>query len=50
MIAEGKRHLSDAPHVSLIPSIVMFLTVLSVNFVGDHARSRFFDVRESGLS
>jgi peptide/nickel transport system permease protein len=50
MIAEGKRHLNDAPHVSLIPSIVMFLTVLAVNFVGDNARARFFDVRESGLS
>lgn len=49
MIAEGKRHLNGAPHVSLIPSIVMFLTVLSVNFVGDHARSRFFDVREAGI-
>lgn len=49
MIAEGKRHLNGAPHVALIPSIVMFLTVLSVNFVGDHARARFFDVRESGL-
>ena len=50
MIAEGKRHLNGAPHVSLIPSVVMFLTVLSVNFVGDNARARFFDVRESGLS
>ena len=49
MIAEGKRHLGEAPHVTLIPSIVMFLTVLSVNFVGDHARSKFFDVRESSL-
>jgi peptide/nickel transport system permease protein len=48
MIAEGKRHLSDAPHVALIPSIAMFLTVLSLNFVGDTLRRRF-DVRGASL-
>jgi peptide/nickel transport system permease protein len=48
MIAEGKRHLSRTVHVALIPSIVMFLTVLSLNFVGDQLRSRI-DVRESNL-
>jgi peptide/nickel transport system permease protein len=30
------------------PSLVMFLTVLSLNFVGDILRSRF-DVKESAL-
>lgn len=49
MIAEGRRYLQDAPHVAAIPSVVMFLTVLSVNLVGDHLRSRYFDVRESSL-
>jgi peptide/nickel transport system permease protein len=48
MIAEGKRHLSRTVHVALVPSIVMFLTVLSLNFVGDQLRSRL-DVRESNL-
>ena len=48
MIAEGKRHLSEAPHVALVPSAAMFLTVLSLNFVGDSLRRRF-DVRESNL-
>lgn len=48
MIAEGKRHLSDAPQVALIPSAAMFLTVLSLNFVGDALRRRF-DVREANL-
>jgi peptide/nickel transport system permease protein len=48
MIAEGKRHLSDKPFVALIPSAVMFLTVLSLNFVGDALRRRF-DVREANL-
>lgn len=48
MIAEGKRHLSEAPHVALVPSAAMFLTVLSLNFVGDVLR-RGFDVRGSNL-
>ncbi len=38
MIAEGKEVLSDAPHVSLIPATVMFLTVLSFNLLGDRLR------------
>lgn len=48
MIAEGKRHLTDAPQVALIPSLAMFLTVLSLNFVGDVLRRRF-DHREANL-
>lgn len=48
MIAEGKRHLSTSPHVALVPSAAMFLTVLSLNFVGDVLR-RSYDVRESNL-
>jgi peptide/nickel transport system permease protein len=48
MIAEGRRHLSTTTHVAFVPSVVMFLTVLAVNFVGDVVRSRF-DVRESAL-
>ena len=48
MIAEGKRHLAVAPHVALVPSITMFLTVLSLNYVGDRLRSRF-EVKESNL-
>lgn len=47
-IAEGKRHLRTTAHVALMPSLAMFLTVLSINFVGDHLRSRF-DVKESAL-
>lgn len=48
MIAEGKRYLTTKPLIAAIPSAVMFLTVLSLNFVGDSLRS-LFDVRESGL-
>jgi peptide/nickel transport system permease protein len=48
MIFDGKRYLEEAPHVVLIPSIAMFLTVLSLNLVGDALRARF-DVRGSNL-
>lgn len=48
MISEGKRHLSREIHVALIPSLVLFFTVLSLNFVGDTLRSHF-DVREANV-
>jgi peptide/nickel transport system permease protein len=48
MIAEGRQHLSTTTHLAFIPSVVMFLTVLAVNFVGDVMRSGF-DVKESAL-
>lgn len=48
MIAAGKIHIRSAPHLALIPSVAMFLTVLSINYVGDQLR-RGFDVRESAL-
>ena len=48
MIAAGKIHIRTAPHLALIPSLAMFLTVLSLNYVGDQLRSRF-DVRSSSL-
>jgi peptide/nickel transport system permease protein len=38
MIAEGKEVLAEAPHVSLVPAAVMFLTVLSFNLLGDRIR------------
>jgi peptide/nickel transport system permease protein len=48
-IAEGREVLETAPHVSLIPSAVMFVTVLSFNLVGDTIRSHYVDVREATL-
>lgn len=44
MIAEGRRHDETHLHVVFIPSIVMFLTVLSFNFVGEAMRARFADL------
>jgi peptide/nickel transport system permease protein len=38
MIAEGYGVLEDAPHVSLIPMSVLFLTILSFNLLGDRLR------------
>ena len=38
MIAEGKEVLDEAAHVSLIPALIMFLTVLSFNLIGDALR------------
>jgi peptide/nickel transport system permease protein len=38
MVAEGKELLDEAPHICLIPSLVMFLTVLSFNLLGDRLR------------
>jgi peptide/nickel transport system permease protein len=41
MMAEGREVLDQSPHVSMIPTGVMFLTVLSVNLIGDRLRNRF---------
>lgn len=48
MIAASKPHLDEAAHTALVPSAVMFLTVLSLNFVGDTLR-RSLDVRDANL-
>jgi peptide/nickel transport system permease protein len=38
MIAGGREVLGEAPHVCLIPAAVLFLTVLSLNVLGDTLR------------
>lgn len=48
IIAEGRGDLRDAPHIVLIPTAIIFLTVLALNYVGDVIRARS-DVRESAL-
>jgi len=48
IIAEGRADLSDAPHIVLWPTIVIFLTVFALNYLGDIVRTKF-DVRESAL-
>lgn len=49
IIAEGREHLQESPHISLIPTAVMFTTVLCFNLVGDTVRRRLADVRERAI-
>jgi peptide/nickel transport system permease protein len=48
MIAEGKEVLDEAPHISLIPALILFLTVLSFNIIGDSLK-RVLDSKEGQL-
>lgn len=48
MINEGRDYLEEAPHISMIPAGIMFLTVLSFNLLGDTLRN-LADPRESRL-
>jgi peptide/nickel transport system permease protein len=48
MIAKGRERLDTDPHLVVIPAIVFFLTVFSVNTIGDHLRHKFA-TRESLL-
>ena len=45
LIEQGRNSLDDTPWISLFPCGVMFLTLLSFNYVGDQLR-RYFDVKE----
>jgi peptide/nickel transport system permease protein len=49
MIAEGGlRDLRRHPHLALVPGTFMFLTVFSLNIVGERLRARW-DARESNI-
>ncbi len=48
MIAEGKEVLDEAPHVSLLPALILFLTVLAFNLIGDSLK-RVLDSKEGQL-
>ena len=50
MINDGRRGLQqeNIAHPALIPALGMFLTVLSVNFLGDRFRAAF-DVKDAAL-
>ena len=50
MVAEGQRLIFDAPHVPLFPGLVITITVLSVNYMGDGLRDRLDPkLRRQGL-
>jgi len=50
MINGGRRALQqeNIAHTSMIPAVMMFLTVLAVNFLGDRFRAAF-DVKDAAL-
>ena len=48
IIEVGRADINDAPNIVLAPSLVIFLTVLALNYLGDVMRAKF-DVREGGL-
>ncbi len=48
IIAEGRIRFNETPHMVFMPALVLFLTVLSLNFVGDQLLKKF-DIRESAL-
>lgn len=48
MIADGQADLASDPYICFIPSALMFLTVLSINLMGERLRTRT-DFRGSAL-
>jgi peptide/nickel transport system permease protein len=48
MIADGQADLANLPYISFIPSALMFLTVLSINLIGERLRA-LTDFRGSAL-
>jgi peptide/nickel transport system permease protein len=41
LIADGRSDLDTLPYLSLLPALVLFLTVLACNVIGDHLADRF---------
>jgi peptide/nickel transport system permease protein len=48
IIAQERGNLNESPHMVFEPAILIFLTVLALNFLGDVVRERL-DVREAGI-
>ena len=48
MIAMGFSDINTDPHITFLPALVLFITVLSLNLIGDRLR-RKFDIRGSAL-
>jgi peptide/nickel transport system permease protein len=38
LVTDGSQYLQSAPHLALMPGALIFLTVLSINFMGDGLR------------
>ncbi len=48
MIAQGFPDINTDPHITFLPASFLFLTVLSLNLIGDYLRNKFV-VRQSTL-
>jgi peptide/nickel transport system permease protein len=48
LILAGRDDLESSPHITFFPAAVMFLTILSLNYIGDVLQGRF-TVREGAL-
>ena len=48
MVGDGFEEISKAPHITFVPAGVMFLTILSLNMIGDRLRA-LSDVRASAV-
>ena len=48
IINSGRPDITEAPHIVLIPSFVIFVTVMALNYLGDALQAKFA-VRESAL-
>lgn len=48
MMGEDRSALTSSPHIILIPALVMFLTLLALNFLSEYFGRRF-DIREAVL-
>ena len=47
-IAKGFEDITTEPHITFMPAFVMFITILSLNLIGDRMR-KFSDARSSSL-
>lgn len=47
MISSERPNLADAPYTVFVPAVVMFLTVMALNVLGERAQ-RAFDIRKNG--
>ena len=48
MIAQGFSDINTDPHITFLPALFLFLTVLSLNLIGDHLRKKF-TIRQSAI-
>ena len=48
MIAQGFADINTDPHITFLPVLFLFLTVLSLNLIGDHLRKKYI-IRQSAI-